>query len=99
PFARTPPPKAIPSDLNALLTDTLALYNGLFREIVIERRFATGLPTVRLDPEQTQRVVVNLVENAVEALGGASASTRPNGDAPLIVVTTLLGAANGVVRL
>jgi two-component system nitrogen regulation sensor histidine kinase NtrY len=98
-FARMPAPKAIPSDLNALLTETLALYNGLFREIVIERRFATGLPAVRLDLEQIRRVVINLVDNAVEALGGASASTRPNGDAPLIVVATLLGAANGVVRL
>jgi two-component system nitrogen regulation sensor histidine kinase NtrY len=98
-FARMPAPKAIPSDLNALLTETLALYNGLFREIVIERRFATRLPAVRLDLEQIRRVVINLVDNAVEALGGASASTRPNGDAPLIVVATLLGAANGVVRL
>ncbi len=98
-FARMPAPKAIPSDLNAVLTETLALYNGLFREIVIERRLATGLPAVRLDLEQIRRVVINLVDNAVEALGGATASTRPNGHAPLIVVATLLDAANGVVRL
>jgi two-component system nitrogen regulation sensor histidine kinase NtrY len=43
--------------------------------------------------------VINLVDNAVEALGGATAPARPNGDAPLIVVETLLDAANGVVRL
>jgi two-component system nitrogen regulation sensor histidine kinase NtrY len=98
-FARMPTPKAVPSDLNALLTETLALYNGLFREILIERRFATGLPAVRLDVEQIRRVVINLVDNAVEALGGATAPPRPNGDAPLIVVETLLDAANGVVRL
>jgi len=98
-FARMPTPKAIPSDVNALLTETLALYNGLFRGIVIEQQFATGLPAVRLDVEQIRRVVINLVDNAVEALGGANASLRANGDPPSIVVATLHDAANGVVRL
>jgi two-component system, NtrC family, nitrogen regulation sensor histidine kinase NtrY len=98
-FARMPAPKAVPSDLNALLSETLGLYNGLFREIIIEQRLATGLPPVRLDVEQIRRVVINLVDNAVEALGGASASARPNGDAARIVVETLLDAANAVVRL
>jgi two-component system nitrogen regulation sensor histidine kinase NtrY len=98
-FARMPAPKAIPSDLNGLLTDTLALYNGLFHSIVIERRFATGLPPVRLDIEQIRRVVINLVDNAVEALGGPNASPRPNGDQPLIIVETLPDGVNGIVRL
>jgi two-component system, NtrC family, nitrogen regulation sensor histidine kinase NtrY len=94
-----PAPKAIPSDISALLTETLALYNGLFREIVIERRFASGLPAVRLDVEQIRRVVINLVDNAIEALGGANAGARPNGDPPLVLVETRHDAANGVVRL
>jgi two-component system nitrogen regulation sensor histidine kinase NtrY len=98
-FARMPAPRAIPSDLSAVLTDTLALYHGLFREIRIERRFAAGLPAVRLDVEQIRRVVINLVDNAVEALGGSAAPPRPNGDAPTIVVETRHDSANGVVRL
>ena len=69
-----PAPRAVPSDLNGVLTETLALYNGLFREIRIERRFAEGLPPVRLDVEQIRRVVINLVDNAVEALGGSGAA-------------------------
>jgi len=98
-FARMPAPKAIPSDLNALLTDTLALYNGLFRDIVIDRQLASALPAVRLDVEQIRRVVINLVDNSVEALGGANASARPNGNPPSIVVATRHDAANGVARL
>src|SRR6185295_2202591 len=35
-FARMPAPKAVPADLNAALSDTLALYHGLFRRIRIE---------------------------------------------------------------
>jgi two-component system nitrogen regulation sensor histidine kinase NtrY len=98
-FARMPAPRALPADLSAVLTDTLALYQGLFREIRIERRFSDGLPAVRLDIEQIRRVVINLVDNAVEALGGSAASAGPDGEAPTIVVETRLDAANGVVKL
>ena len=98
-FARMPAPKTVPSDLNALLNETLALYNGLFREIRIDRRFADGLPAVRVDVEQIRRVVINLVDNAVEALGGATAAARPNGEPPSIAVETQLDSLNGVARI
>ena len=98
-FARMPAPRAVPSDLNAVLTDTLALYNGLFREIRIERRLAAGLPPVRVDVEQIRRVVINLVDNAVEALGGSSADARPDHPPPTIVVETQQDPANAVVRI
>jgi two-component system nitrogen regulation sensor histidine kinase NtrY len=98
-FARMPAPRAVPSDLNGVLTETLALYNGLFREIRIEPQFASALPAVRLDVEQVRRVVINLVDNAVEALGGSGAAARSNGDAPAIVVGTRHDPANGVVRV
>jgi two-component system, NtrC family, nitrogen regulation sensor histidine kinase NtrY len=98
-FARMPAPRAVPSDLNAMLTDTLALYNGLFREIRIERRFATGLPPIRVDVEQIRRVVINLVDNAVEALGGSNTGPSADGRAPMILVETQQDAANAVVRI
>ena len=65
-----------------LLTDALALYNGLFHNIRIERRFAESLPPVRIDIEPMRRVVINLVDNAVEALGGGSAQADPAGGGP-----------------
>jgi two-component system nitrogen regulation sensor histidine kinase NtrY len=58
----------VPTVLGALLDDTLALYDGLFSELRIERRFADDLPIVRVDPEQMRRVIINLVDNAVEAM-------------------------------
>ncbi len=67
-FARMPAPKTVPTQLPALVDDTLALYDGLFSEIRFERRYSPGLPPVRVDPEQLRRVVINLVDNAVEAL-------------------------------
>ncbi len=98
-FARMPAPRAAPADLNAALTDTLALYNGLFREIRIEQRFSPGLPPVRVDLEQMRRVIINLVDNAVEALGGSAATLRPNGEPPAIVVETRHDPGNGVARI
>ena len=98
-FARMPTPKAVPTDLNVVLADTIALYAGLFKEITLERRLAEGLPMVRLDAEQIRRVVINLVDNAVEALGGAAAGPRPDGRAPSIELATHHDAANGVVRV
>jgi two-component system nitrogen regulation sensor histidine kinase NtrY len=98
-FARMPAPRVVPADLNLLLSETLALYDGLFRGIRLERRFADGLPRVRVDVEQIRRVVINLVDNAVEALGGTSAGPRPGGAAPTILLETTYDRVNGVARI
>jgi two-component system, NtrC family, nitrogen regulation sensor histidine kinase NtrY len=98
-FARLPAPRAVPSSLNTVLSDTLALYNGLFSHIVIERAFASALPPVRLDVEQIRRVVVNLVDNAIEALGGMQAGPRPDGEPPRITIGTEHDPANAVARI
>jgi two-component system, NtrC family, nitrogen regulation sensor histidine kinase NtrY len=97
-FARMPAPKAVPASLNAVLNETLSLYNGLFSHVQLEKRFAPALPPVRLDIEQIRRVVINLVDNAIEALNGAQASA-PNGDAPCITIETQHDAANAVARI
>jgi two-component system nitrogen regulation sensor histidine kinase NtrY len=98
-FARMPAPKTVPSDLNAVLAETLALYHGLFQAIKIEQRFETGLPPVRVDLEQIRRVVINLVDNAIDALGGSAATVRPDGAPATIVVGTCHDAGNGVARI
>ena len=67
-FARMPSPRAVPTDLHALLTDVLALYRGIFADVELRPRFAEGLPRVAADPEQIRRVIINLVDNAVEAM-------------------------------
>ena len=99
-FARMPAPQAVPTDLNALLLDALGLYAGLLEHIRIEPRLDDELPPVRVDPEQFRRVVINLVDNAVEAINGAreTGATAPDALGE-IVVETQLDAPNGVVRV
>ena len=99
-FARMPAPKAVPTDLNALLADALALYTGLVSHASIELDAAPDLPAVRLDPEQVRRVVINLVDNAIEALTEARETGRMSKDARgTITVDTAYLPAHGVVRL
>jgi two-component system nitrogen regulation sensor histidine kinase NtrY len=98
-FARMPAPRAVPSNLSGVLADTLALYTGLFSQIEIDRRFAPGVPPVRLDVEQIRRVVINLVDNAIEALGGMQAGPRPGGEPPRVIIETQHDAPNAVARI
>ena len=88
-FARMPAPRSVPTDLADLITETLALYNGIFTDVRIERRFADGVPLVRLDSEQIRRVIINLLDNAIEAMERRGR----------IAVETRLDPANGVVRV
>jgi two-component system nitrogen regulation sensor histidine kinase NtrY len=88
-FARMPSPRTVPTDLSALITDTLALYDGIFSDVSITPRFGEGVPLVRLDVEQIRRVIINLVDNAIEA-------TERKGE---IAVETALDGANKLVRI
>jgi two-component system, NtrC family, nitrogen regulation sensor histidine kinase NtrY len=88
-FARMPSPRTVPTDLAQLITDTLTLYNGLFADVAIVERLADGTPLVRLDTEQIRRVVINLIDNAIEAIDRRGQ----------IVVETQLDQANRVVRV
>ena len=67
-FARMPAPRAVPTDLHQLLNEALALYNGIFTDVTIRRHFDRPLPPVSADPEQIRRVIINLVDNAIEAM-------------------------------
>jgi two-component system, NtrC family, nitrogen regulation sensor histidine kinase NtrY len=97
-FARMPAPRTVPSDVNALLDDVLTLYRGVVDGVSIERRVAPDLPSVRVDPEQFRRVVINLVDNAIDALTRAE-NGRPASVGGTIAVETSRDAVNGIVRV
>jgi len=88
-FARMPAPRAVPTDLAGLLDETLALYDGLFADVRFVRRFDPSIQDARLDPEQIKRVLVNLIDNAIEAMGRHGS----------IVVETARDRPNGFIRI
>jgi two-component system nitrogen regulation sensor histidine kinase NtrY len=67
-FARMPAPRTVSTDLHELLGDVLGLYHGIFPGVEIRRRFAESLPKVSIDTEQIRRVMINLIDNAIEAM-------------------------------
>ena len=67
-FARMPTPRTVPTDLHALIASALALYDGIFSNVVFVTAFADTVSLVRIDPEQFRRVIINVVDNAIEAM-------------------------------
>ena len=66
-FARMPTVATEPQALAPLLKGTLDLYDGLFDDLVITKRFADDVPRVLVDGELIRRVFINIIDNAVEA--------------------------------
>jgi two-component system nitrogen regulation sensor histidine kinase NtrY len=91
-FARLPDVRPVPTDLHELIEQTLSLYDGLFGSVHFEREFSPETPRARLDPSQFKRVLINLVDNAIEAMnrkGQIRIKTevdRHNGRLRLIVI-------------
>jgi two-component system nitrogen regulation sensor histidine kinase NtrY len=100
-FARLRGPRMVPTDLNRLVDDTLRLYGGVLQKgtLRLEQQLDAALPQVRLDAEQIRQVIINLVDNAMEALGGPAAGARPNGQCPTIQVLTSHDPREGSVKL
>ena len=67
-FARLPPASLVRASLHEVVEQTLSLYEGLFAGVRIEKQLAPDLPELRLDPVQIKRLLINLVDNAVEAM-------------------------------
>jgi signal transduction histidine kinase len=82
-FARMPKPEFQRVDLNEIVRGSLALYQGA---APVEADLAADLPQLDADKSQLNQVLLNLVENSRDALGG-----REDGR---IIVSTRLGEAS-----
>ena len=67
-FSRFPAAQPVHCDLNEVVESALAVFTGRLEGVEMERSFAPNLPQVNIDREQFKRVVVNLVDNAAEAM-------------------------------
>jgi PAS domain S-box-containing protein len=67
-FSRFPAAQPVASDLNDVVRNAVAVFAGRLDGIDLRVDLAPGLPLVNVDREQFKRVVVNLVDNAAEAM-------------------------------
>jgi two-component system, NtrC family, nitrogen regulation sensor histidine kinase NtrY len=67
-FARLPAANFVACNVNGLIENTLSSYNGRFDGVTLVKTLAPELPEIKLDPEQFKRALVNLFDNALEAM-------------------------------
>ena len=67
-FARLPTAQPMPNDLNGIVQDALFLFKEGHNHIDFDFRQGQ-LPALELDREQIKRVMINLLDNAVAAVG------------------------------
>ena len=91
-FARMPGPRLAATDFAPLVADVAALYRDLKPGVEVGAEVEPGLGEIWVDPEQLRRVLINLLDNAVEATdppGRVAVSVRRDGgDIELVVADT-----------
>jgi PAS domain S-box-containing protein len=80
-FARLPKARLESASLNAVIVNTLKLYQERFDGIRLETQLAESLPAVMIDADQIKRVLVNLIDNAAQAMASLS------GDLCITIIT------------
>ncbi len=90
-FARSPKPKKAPCEINSVIASSLSLYK---ETIPIEQDLAEDLPTIFADRDQLTQVILNLLENAREAIsaeektgGSIAVASRYDGNVVKLIVT------------
>jgi C4-dicarboxylate-specific signal transduction histidine kinase len=92
-FINKVPPRKDRFDLNEAILEMIALTRSemLKHGISLQTELAPGLPRVEGDRTQLQQVILNLVVNAIEAMGGIDEGTRE------FRINTERAAAGGVL--
>jgi len=67
-YARMPVTTLSPNDLNAVVAEAVTLFSDAHKDILFEYSPAEGLPRMNMDAEQINRVMINLLDNAVASL-------------------------------
>ncbi len=67
-YARFPAAQPTRGDLNEVVENALSAFAGRLESIDVVKDLAPDLPPVNIDGEQFKRLVVNLIDNAAEAM-------------------------------
>jgi two-component system nitrogen regulation sensor histidine kinase NtrY len=67
-YARMPVTTPSLNDLNAVVADSVVLFQDAHKDIIFDYKPAENLPKFNLDAEQINRVMINLLDNAVAAI-------------------------------
>jgi two-component system nitrogen regulation sensor histidine kinase NtrY len=68
-FARMPAAQPTPNSLNDVIREAVTLYQESHRQVSFSFFADEALPLILLDRDQIKRVLINLLDNAVDAIG------------------------------
>ncbi len=71
-FARFPAARLATADINAIVESALELFQDRLEGIAVSTELTPTLPAVKADPELMRQVIANLIDNAAEAMEGAT---------------------------
>ncbi len=74
-FARLPSAKPVDIHVREVVESALGLYEGMDETVIVKADYDDDIPVVKADAEQLKRVMVNLVDNAIEAMKGKGCVT------------------------
>src|SRR5467141_1126956 len=90
-FVRFPTAKLVPTNANTIVHQAVEVFSGRLDGISLRTALAENLPTVRADGALLRSVIVNLIDNAAEALENSTyreivVSTRAHLDAETVEI-------------
>jgi len=90
-FVRFPTAKLVPTNANTIVHQAVEVFSGRLDGIALKTALAENLPQVRADGGLLRSVIVNLIDNAAEALENSSSgeivvSTVAHSDAETVVI-------------
>jgi len=90
-FVRFPTAKLTPTNANTIVNEALEVFSGRLDGITLKTTLAENLPAVRADGGLLRSVIVNLIDNAAEAMENSACreivvSTRAHLDAETIEI-------------
>ena len=75
-FARLPHARLEAADLNEVVRQAVTLYEDRLEDVRLNVHLARTLPPGMLDAEQMRRAIVNLIDNALEAMSDSDGERR-----------------------
>ena len=69
-FARMPASNPVPANIREIIRESLSLYKAAHKDVKLTFNDSNEVPVFNLDREQIKRVMINLLDNAIEAMNG-----------------------------
>ena len=103
-FTRPTPPDLKPTDMNQLIEDVFGLFKGVLLEdrVLVQKQMEPDLPGVVADPAQMKQVLLNLIQNALQAMPGGGtlrvSTLRSEGAVEVAVADTGTGISSETIN-